>query len=138
MKTEEKIAKLLAKKDNKLLLDIENDEKLSEERKSDFQVLAAALLSDFEQNIDKTSIELNDIHPYGIDNWYAFLTYPCVKSYIEAFKNEKMILRAERGILDGESSALKIKETISNRSKTDNSNFIIVRVPEKIDFKEDL
>lgn len=131
------VAKTLTKADNKLIQDIRNDKKLSENKRGDFEVLAAIFLEDFANNITKTSLDLNEEYPYGIDMWLEFLNYPVVNAYITSFKNEKMMKIADQGILEGNNQAMKLKQALSSDSKVNNSNYIIVRVPEKRKFDED-
>lgn len=140
MKSSKKVGEILTENaknvDNKLLNDIKNDEKLSKDKKNDFLVLAAIFMEDFSANLNKTSIELNEDNPFGIDIWYEFLNYPCVRSYLTSFKNEKMLKVADAGIMEGDTKAVKMKDALSNQNKANNANYIIVRLPEKVDFTE--
>ena len=133
----ENVSKTLIKSENKLINDIRNDKKLSENKRGDFEVLAAIFLEDFANNITKTSLDLNEEYPYGIDMWLEFLNYPVVNAYINSFKNEKMMKIADQGILDGNNQAIKLKQALADGNKSNNSNYIIVRVPEKRRFDEE-
>lgn len=128
----------LQKTESKLINNIRNDIKLTDDEKNIFEVMASFFVIDFENNIKKTSIELNrEYEDFSIDDWFNFINYPCVRSYIMAFKNEVMMNMADKGIIAGDRGAVSVKKALEGNVNTNNSNFIIVRVPDKVDFIED-
>ena len=129
---------MLQKTESKLINNIRDDSKLTDDEKNIFEVMASFFVQDFENNIKKTSIELNrEYEDFSIDDWFKFINYPCVRSYIVSFKNEVMINMADRGVIAGDRGAMGVKKALENNVINNNSNFILVRVPDKIDFVGD-
>ena len=126
--------------ESELIKNLKNDEKLREN--PDFRMgmisMANMFLDDFANNIYKTSIEMNEKIPFfSIDAWKDFLNYPIVGKYIKSFKDEKINMAADQGLAEGDKSAVSIKKAIQEGGpQINNSNLILVRLPEKRDWEE--
>lgn len=132
-----KINKNEEEKDNKLIESLRNDEKLKEdpEYRMCMISMASMFLEDLSDNIYKTSIEMNLKIPYfSIDAWKDFLNYPIVRKYIKSFRDEKINMVADQGLSEGDKSAVSIKKAIQDGGpQINNSNLILIRLPEKND-----
>ncbi len=126
------------RKENGLLDRLKNDPGLDKDKnmRREYLALAKIYTDDFEQNLNKTSMELDNMYydlDIGVDTWKAFLEYPLVDTYLEAFRNEKMLAEADSRIMSGDNPqhALKVREEISKRGKvTDRSNFVLMFLPD--------
>ena len=129
----------IKRKNNVLLELIKNDENLKKkenrEQKMSYISLATLFMEKFDENINKTSIEMNNTIPVGIDTWKDFLNYPVVRKYIQSFKDEKIMNVADTGLMEGNKNAVNIKKSMEDRGPVvNNSNIILIRIPEKVDF----
>ena len=134
------IKKNIKKKDNVLLEQIKNDENLKKkenrEQRMSYISLATLFMDKFDENINKTSIEMNNTIPVGVDTWKDFLNYPVVRKYIQSFRDEKIMNIADKGLMDGNKNAVSIKKSMEDRGPViNNSNIILIRIPEKQDFE---
>lgn len=140
MKKSNKNEENIDKKEEKLITLLKNDEILKENRENRMEMLAMAsmFLENFSRNMYKTSIELNELIPYySIDQWKDFLNYPIVRKYIKSFRDEQINMMADQGLAEGNKDAVGIKKALGvGGPQTNNSNIILVRVPEKEDFYE--
>ena len=133
------IKKKMKKKNNVLLDLIKKDETLNKkenrEQKMSYLSLATLFMEKFDENINKTSIEMNNTIPVGVDTWKEFLNYPVVRKYIQSFRDEKIMNVADTGLMEGDKNAVNIKKAMENRGPViNNSNIILIRIPEKVDF----
>lgn len=133
------IKKRIKQKNNVLLDLIKNDEKLklkeNREQKMSYISLATIFMEKFNENINKTSIEMNNTVPVGVDTWKDFLNYPVVRKYIQSFRDEKIMNVADTGLMEGDKNAVNIKKAMENRGPTiNNSNIVLIRIPEKVEF----
>lgn len=132
-----KIDKNSEEKENKLIESLKNDEKLREDPEYRMGIISMAsmFLEDLSDNIYKTSIEMNLKIPYfSIDAWKDFLNYPIVRKYIKSFRDEKINMVADQGLAEGDKSAVSIKKAIQDGGpQINNSNLILIRLPEKND-----
>ena len=133
------IKKKIKKKDNVLLDLIKNDDNLKNKENRDQRMsyisLATLFMEKFDENINKTSIEMNNSIPVGVDTWKDFLNYPVVRKYIQSFRDEKIMNVADTGLMEGNKNAVNIKKAMEDRGPVvNNSNIILVRIPEKQDF----
>lgn len=115
---------------------IKNDERLKED--SDLKMLLLSMssmyLDDFSNNLNRTSLELNDIYElFSIDDWKTFLNYPIIRKYINGFKNEKINSAIDSGVLEGKIGALTLKKALQDDANGNNSAIILMRLPEKVD-----
>ena len=134
------LKKKIKRKNNVLLDLIKNDENLKKkenrEQKMSYISLATLFMEKFDENINKTSIEMNNTIPVGIDTWKDFLNYPVVRKYIQSFKDEKIMNIADSGLMEGNKNAVSIKKSMEDRGPVvNNSNIILIRIPEKQDFE---
>ena len=131
------IKKNIKKKENVLLELIKKDENLKKNRdqRMSYQALATLFMEKFDENINKTSIEMNTIAPVGVDTWKDFLNYPVVRKYIQSFRDEKIMNVADTGLMEGNKNAVNIKKAMEDRGPViNNSNIILIRIPEKQEF----
>lgn len=133
------ISKNIKKKQNVLLDLIKNDDKLkmkeNREQKMSYISLATLFMENFGDNINKTSIEMDEVYPLGVDTWKEFLNYPVVRKYIQSFKDEKIMNVADTGLMEGDKNAVSIKKSMEGRGPAvNNSNIILMRLPEKQNF----
>lgn len=125
------------KDESKLIEMLKNDEKLREEPDYRMAMISQAtmFLEDFGNNIYLTSIEMHEKVPFfSIDAWKDFLNYPLVRKYIKSFKDEKISMAAEQGLAEGDKGALGIKKAMDSTLAVNNSNIVLIRLPEKKDF----
>lgn len=133
------IKKNIKKKDNVLLELIKNDDNLKKkenrEQRMSYISLATLFMEKFDENINKTSIEMNNTIPVGVDTWKDFLNYPVIRKYIQSFRDEKIMNVADTGLMEGNKNAVNIKKAMEDRGPViNNSNIVLIRIPEKVDF----
>lgn len=113
---------------------IQSDTKLDEEIKMEYLVLAQNFVEGFKDNLFKSSIELDDAFPFGLDIWQKFLNYVPVKRYLEIFKNEIINQSATISMVSGNKTkdAIALKKELE-RDNADNTfeNFVVFRLPAK-------
>lgn len=127
--------KNIAKKENQLLVRLREDEKLDKTTKMSYISIANIYLDNFDENINKTSIDMNKEYPFGIDTWKDFLNYPIVRQYIQSFRDEQISQIADKGLMEGDKDAVSIKKVMQDKGPTiNNSNIVVIRLPEKRDF----
>lgn len=135
-----KIDKNSEETENELIKSIKNDEKLREDpdKRMGMLSMATMFLEDFSENMYKTSIEMNEKIPFfSIDAWKDFLNYPVVRKYIKSFRDEKINMMADQGLAEGDKSAVSIKKAMQEGGPAiNNSNLILIRLPEKKDWEE--
>lgn len=126
--------------ENDLIKSLKNDEKLRENPDARMGMISMAtmFLEDFSNNLYKTSIEMNSAIPfYTIDAWKDFLNYPVVRKYIKSFRDEKINMMADQGLAEGDRGAVSIKKAMQEGGPSiNNSNLILVRLPEKKDWED--
>lgn len=126
--------------ENELIKSIKKDAKLTEnpDLKMEMISMANMFLKDFSENMYKTSIEMNSKIPfYTIDEWKDFLNYPVVRKYIKSFRDEKINMMADQGLAEGDKSAVSIKKAMQEGGPAvNNSNLILIRLPEKKDWED--
>lgn len=130
--------KNIKKKNNVLLELIKKDENLKKnrEQRMSYISLATLFMENFDENINKTSIEMNNSIPVGIDTWKEFLNFPIVRKYIQSFRDEKIMNIADSGLMEGNKNAVNIKKAMETRGPAiNNSNIVLIRVPEKQEFE---
>lgn len=137
MRKSTKNDKNIEENENKLITLLKNDEKLKEnpEYRMGMISMASMFLEDLSDNIYKTSIEMNLKIPYfSVDTWKDFLNYPVVRKYIKSFRDEKINMVADQGLAEGDKSAVSIKKAIQDGGpQVNNSNIVLIRLPEKRD-----
>ena len=123
-------------KDKQLIKLIHEDKKLSGEEKMMYAAMADLFLQDLKENLNMTSIELNDKYiDMTIDEWREFLTVPVIRKYIQGFKDEKIETMADQGLMKGDKDAVGIKKVMAAQGPiVNNSNIVLIRLPEKVDF----
>lgn len=122
--------------ESKLLTALKEDTKLDRETKMAYISMANLFLMNFEENLNKTSIDLNNDNPLGVDNWKDFLNYPVVRSYIKSFRDEQIMQVADKGLMIGDKNAVSIKKAMdSNGVNINNSQIVLIRLPEKMEFE---
>lgn len=125
----------IIKKNNQLIEMIQNDTKLSKEQMMSYTSLANLFLEKFDEYINCTSLEMNRHIPIGVDTWKDFLNYPIVRKYIQSFKDEQIAHIADKGLMEGDKNAVGIKKVMQeNGPAVNNSNIILIRLPEKEEF----
>lgn len=117
---------------------VKNDGSLADNREKRMQYISYAVLfsSDFINNLDLTSIELDEKYATGNPvSWRTFLNHTSVKKFIDGFLLERAekqsMLKLGEGS-DKTTDAIKIKEMVdSKKTGDDNSNLVIVFLPQK-------
>lgn len=122
--------------ESKLLTALKEDTKLDRDTKMAYISMANLFLMNFEENLNKTSIELNNDNPLGVDNWKDFLNFPVVRSYIKSFRDEQIMQVADKGLMTGDKNAVSIKKVMDNNGvNINNSQIVLIRLPEKMEFE---
>lgn len=125
-------------KDYGLSTIIENDGSLDSEDKVVYLSLAKLYEKDFKTNLGLTSIDLDEkYHTSQPSLWQRFLAHTSVRNFIDEYIYEdvekKAMMAIGSGITDS-NKALKAKEVIDKKKKReDNTNIIVMRLPEKGD-----
>lgn len=133
MAKEEKIVKT---KESILIKQLKEDEKLGKDQRMEYICIAKQYLEKFDTYINKTSIDMNKEIPLGIDVWRDFLNYPVVRRYIQSFKDEQIEQIADKGLMEGDKNAVSIKKVMQDKGPVvNNSNIILIRLPEKVDYE---
>lgn len=130
------MANNIKKVNNGLVQLIKDDDNLKndEEKRMSYISLAEIFMTDFAKHINMTSIEMDAEQPFGIDTWKDFLNYPVVRKYIKSFKDEQISNIADQGMMQGNKNAIDIKKAMESKGPAvNNSNIIIIRLPEKED-----
>lgn len=132
---------MMAKKDGitkekQLIRLIHEDTKLNSEEKMMYAAMADLFLQDLKDNLNKTSIELNEKYiDMTIDEWREFLTVPVIRKYIQGFKDEQISTMADTGLMKGDKDAVGIKKVMAAQGPiVNNSNIVLIRLPDKVDF----
>lgn len=121
---------------SKLIELIQKDDKINKEQRMSYVSMATLFLEKFDTNINKTSIDMNKEIPLGIDTWRDFLNYPVVRQYIQSFRDEQISQIADEGLMKGDKNAIGIKKVMQDKGPTiNNSNIVLIRLPEKRDFE---
>lgn len=126
-------------KESRLIVELRESENLTSEKKSEYIGLAHIFLQDFKANLNRTSMELDEKTPIGIDTWREWLNFPVVKKYLKQFRYESMENIVDKGLMAGDKSVVNIKKALDGDGLvTNNSNILLVRVPEKRDFVNEI
>ena len=121
--------------ENRLVELLKKDTKLDREQKMTFVSMANLFLENFAENINKTSLEMNKDIPLGIDIWRDFLNYPVIRQYIQSFRDEQITKMADKGLMQGDKNAVSIKKVMQDNGPiVNNSNIVLIRLPEKRDY----
>ena len=133
----------LSENENELIKNLKNDTKLRENPDFRMQIIAQAgiFVDDLANNMYRTSIELNSLdmpyNLYSIDAWKEFLNHPIVRKYIKSFRDEKINMMADTALAEGDKSAISIKKAMQEGGPAvNNSNLILIRLPEKKDWDD--
>ncbi len=123
-------------KEKQLIRLIHEDTKLNSEEKMMYAAMADLFLQDLKDNLNKTSIELNEKYiDMTIDEWREFLTVPVIRKYIQGFKDEQISTMADTGLMKGDKDAVGIKKVMAAQGPiVNNSNIVLIRLPDKVDF----
>jgi len=128
------------KPESKLITLLWDDEKLKQDKDKQLSYIGMAkfFLEDFKNNINRTSIDMNELNPFiSIDEWKDFLNYPVVYKYIKSFRDEKISNIADAGLMEGDKGAVAIKKAAQEGAiKINNANIVLIRVPEKKELEE--
>ena len=119
---------------------IDKDGSLEKDEKLEFKSLARLFQQDFEENIRRTSIQIDDAYETNKPSmWRKFLHHTSIKNFIDDYLYEDMEKQAikamggENGFKES-NKALKVKKVIDEKRKgEDNSNFVVVMLPRKTD-----
>jgi hypothetical protein len=123
--------------DNELINLIMADKQLKDDpdRRQLYITYAGLFSSELVENIDLTSLELDDKYKTGNpSSWQKFLKHNVVKRFIDGFVDERSERNANKAIgVDVKTSdALKIKEQLEKKNNADdNSNIVVMFLPQK-------
>lgn len=123
-------------KENSLVVVIQNDPQLSRETKMEYLTMANLFYSNFRENLTKTSIDLQEDYDIDADLWRKFLALPGIKKIIDSFINEQIKKKTDKALIKGEAdaSSVKVRQIIEEAaSGEDNSRFIIIRLPDRVE-----
>lgn len=122
----------MKRKESQLITAIKEDKKLDNDIRLEYLSMANIFLKDLKNNLNKTSLELEEDTPLGVDIWREFLNYPVVRKYIQSFKDEQITGIADAGLMKGDKDAVNIKKVMQDRGPVvNNSNIVLIRLPEK-------
>ena len=129
------------KRESKLITDLRADKNLAKDKdkKEEFIGLAYVFLENLKENLNKTSLELDEKTPVGVDLWREWLNYPIIRSYLQQFKDEKIENIVDSGLMRGDKNLVGIKKILDNNGpQVNNSNIVLIRLPERKDFTADV
>lgn len=122
----------MAKRVSKLEKDIYDSDLLTESEKDKYLSMAEQFLPEIKNNLNKTSIELNEDYPdYTIEDWMDFINVPAVSKYLNTLRNENISRKAEMAMTDGSLAGAKLKKIVESSNADINSRYIIFRLPDK-------
>ena len=124
------------KVDTSLTQIVQDDEKLDKQLKAEFMSLANIYKENFNENLMKSSMDLADSTGLDVSVWRSFLSYPTIKRYIDSFVNEQIKKKADTQLLTGSGTrdAINVRKAmIESESLEDNTRYIILRLPDKVD-----
>lgn len=130
------MSKVEKQKENSLVLVIQQDPNLDREIKMEYLTMANLFYSDFKENLMRNSIELQEVYDIDADSWRKFLAHPAIKKIIDSFVNEQIKKKTDKALIKGEAdaSSVRVRQIIEeSTSGEDNSQFIIMRLPDKVD-----
>lgn len=124
------------KKESKLLSTIREDTKIDDELRQEFMGMARIFLEELKENLSRTSIELDEIYGNGIDLWREFLNHAPIRKYLQSLKDEQLQGQIDQGLMSGEKNVIGLKKVMDEKGPTtNNSNIILIRLPEKVDYE---
>lgn len=130
------MSKVEKQKENSLVVVIQQDPNIDRELKMEYLTMANLFYSDFKENLMRNSIELQEIYDIDADSWRKFLAHPAIKKIIDSFVNEQIKKKTDKALIKGEAdaSSVRVRQIIEeSASGEDNSQFIIMRLPDKVD-----
>lgn len=128
--------KVEKQKENSLVLVIQQDPNLDREIKMEYLTMANLFYSDFKENLMRNSIELQEVYDIDADSWRKFLAHPGIKRIVDSFINEQIKKKTDKALIKGEAdaSSVKVRQIIEDADTgEDNSRFVILRLPDKVD-----
>lgn len=129
------------KRESKLITDLRADKNLAKDKdkKEEFIGLAYVFLENLKENLNKTSLELDEETPVGVDLWREWLNYPIIRSYLQQFKDEKIENIVDSGLMRGDKNLVGIKKILDNNGpQVNNSNIVLIRLPERKNFNAEV
>jgi hypothetical protein len=129
------------KRESKLITDLRADKNLAKDKdkKEEFIGLAYVFLENLKENLNKTSLELDEETPVGVDLWREWLNYPIIRSYLQQFKDEKIENIVDSGLMRGDKNLVGIKKILDNNGpQVNNSNIVLIRLPERKNFNTEV
>lgn len=117
---------------------ITEDRSLDENKDQKYEFISYAQMfdADLENNLELTSIQLNE--KYATDNvsgWRKFLKHNTVRKYVNDFLDEIAEKSAQKRLkddVDKTSDALKVKAMIDSKTEVnENNRFVVWFVPQK-------
>lgn len=121
---------------NALVKAIQDDKKLSSLDKQEFISLANVYSMNLSENLKKSSVELSDDTGVDVDTWRSFLTYPSIKRIIDSYVSEQIKKKADVALIGGTGTrdAINVRKAmLEETSGEDNTRYIILRLPDKVD-----
>lgn len=121
---------------NALVKAIQDDKKLSSLDKQEFISLANVYSMNLSENLKKSSVELSDDTGVDVDTWRSFLTYPPIKRIIDSYVSEQIKKKADVALIGGTGTrdAINVRKAmLEETSGEDNTRYIILRLPDKVD-----
>lgn len=119
-------------KENPLITNIQEDNKLDFLTKLKFSAMAKLLLKDFKDNITLSSLDLaNKYFDYSADDWLAFLSTPVVKKYMAPFKNELALASVDNQLSQGKatSTTVALRNELERNSRSSNAGLVVMLLP---------
>lgn len=115
---------------------IQNDPKLTPSEKMEFISLANLYSENLTENIKKTSLSLSNETDIEPETWKKFLNYPPIKRIIDGYVVETIKKQADSSLLEGTGTrdAINVRKAmLEAEGQEDNTRYIILRLPDKVD-----
>ena len=123
----------MATKNKKLVDIILADDRLTEREKRTYEAMANVYLDDFQNNINKSSLQLAQLYPeYDADMWMAWEEYAPTSKYIKRFRNDALRKVNENALMTGDGNgAVSVRKLLDKDNNEANMRLVVFRLPDR-------
>ena len=123
----------MATKNKKLVDIILADDRLTEREKRTYEAMANVYLDDFQNNINKSSLQLAQLYPeYDADMWMDWEEYAPISKYIKRFRNDALRKVNENALMTGDGTgAVSVRKLLDKDNNEANMRFVVFRLADR-------